>query len=192
MGRCVRVGWGVAAGTYRLTLSQFLLSAVKVKVHIQALHKLCDWIFVGVGLLEMEKKISNNLHMPVCASSLFFSSGHSTGSTGRAACLQPITKNKSQMWRTMANQIVEFTRQWIKADSKSPLNNSKPMLVGRDPRRPKRRNKHRAHVLVITQSPQRRRLFRFQSHWSLKKLPMLGLGRNRYSTIRPSAAIHQT
>lgn len=35
-------------GTYRLTLSQLLLSTIKVKVHIETLHKLCDGIFVGV------------------------------------------------------------------------------------------------------------------------------------------------
>lgn len=44
--------------THRLTLPELLLSTVKVKVHIQALHKLCDGIFVGVGLLK-DKNISN-------------------------------------------------------------------------------------------------------------------------------------
>lgn len=39
--------------THRLTLPQFLLSTVKVKVDIQALHKLCDWVFVGVRFLEI-------------------------------------------------------------------------------------------------------------------------------------------
>lgn len=38
--------------THRFTLPQFLLSTVKVKVHVQALHKLCDWIFVGVRFLK--------------------------------------------------------------------------------------------------------------------------------------------
>lgn len=38
--------------THRLTLSEFLLSTVKVKVHIQAFHKLCNGIFVGVRFLK--------------------------------------------------------------------------------------------------------------------------------------------
>lgn len=38
--------------THRLTLSEFLLSTVKVKVHVQALHKLCNWIFVSVRFLK--------------------------------------------------------------------------------------------------------------------------------------------
>lgn len=38
--------------THRFTLPQFLLSTVKVKIHIQALHKLGDWIFVGIRFLQ--------------------------------------------------------------------------------------------------------------------------------------------
>lgn len=38
--------------THRLTLPEFLLSTVKVKVHVQALHKLCNWIFIGVRFLK--------------------------------------------------------------------------------------------------------------------------------------------
>lgn len=38
--------------THRFTLPQFLLSAVEVEVDVQALHKLCDRIFVSVGLLK--------------------------------------------------------------------------------------------------------------------------------------------
>lgn len=38
--------------TYRFTLPQFLLSAVKVKVDIQALDELGDRIFVSVRLLK--------------------------------------------------------------------------------------------------------------------------------------------
>ena len=79
---------GESAGTYRLTLPQFLLSAVKVKVHIQALHKLCDGIFVGVGLLETEKK-----HVTICTClcvlALFFSSGNSTGYLDRQGGMPP-------------------------------------------------------------------------------------------------------
>lgn len=41
--------------THRLTLPEFLLSTVKVKVHVQALHKLCNWIFVGVRFLKKGK-----------------------------------------------------------------------------------------------------------------------------------------
>lgn len=43
--------------THRFTLPQFLLSAVKVEVDVQALHKLGDGVFVGVGLL---KSLKNN------------------------------------------------------------------------------------------------------------------------------------
>lgn len=46
----------IEAPTHRLTLPQFLLSTVKVKVHIQALHKLCDGIFVGVRFLKRHDK----------------------------------------------------------------------------------------------------------------------------------------
>lgn len=42
---------GVSA-TYRLALSKFFLGTVKVKVHIQAFHKLCDGVLVGVRLLK--------------------------------------------------------------------------------------------------------------------------------------------
>lgn len=38
--------------THRFTLPQFLLSTVKVKIHIQALHKLSDRIFIGVRFLQ--------------------------------------------------------------------------------------------------------------------------------------------
>lgn len=44
-----------SAGTYRLTLSEFLLSTVEIKVHVQTLHELCDRVFVGVGLLKTHK-----------------------------------------------------------------------------------------------------------------------------------------
>lgn len=38
--------------THRFTFPQLLLSTVKVKIHIQALHKLGDWIFVGIRFLQ--------------------------------------------------------------------------------------------------------------------------------------------
>lgn len=43
--------------THRLALPEFLLGTVKVKVHIQALHKLRNRIFVGVGLLENKNQL---------------------------------------------------------------------------------------------------------------------------------------
>lgn len=46
--------------THRFTLPQFLLSAVKVEVDVQALHKLGDRIFVSVGLLKSGKTKSVN------------------------------------------------------------------------------------------------------------------------------------
>lgn len=51
---CTRTKFEIKVGevTHRFALPQFLLSTVKVKVHVQALHKLCDWIFVGVRLLK--------------------------------------------------------------------------------------------------------------------------------------------
>lgn len=58
--------------THRLTLPEFLLSTVKVKVHIQALHKLCNWIFVGVRFLKKWKynKINyyTRIHLCFCIS----------------------------------------------------------------------------------------------------------------------------
>lgn len=46
--------------THRFTLPQFLLSAVKVEVDVQALHKLGDRIFVSVGLLKSGRTKSVN------------------------------------------------------------------------------------------------------------------------------------
>ena len=40
------------SNTHRLTLPELLLGAVKVKVHVEALHKLGDGVLVGVRLLE--------------------------------------------------------------------------------------------------------------------------------------------
>lgn len=37
---------------HSLTLSQFLLCPIKIKVDIQAHNKFCDGIFVGVGFLK--------------------------------------------------------------------------------------------------------------------------------------------
>lgn len=41
----------VCKGSHRLTLPQLLLGTVEVKVDIETLHKLCDGVLVGVGLL---------------------------------------------------------------------------------------------------------------------------------------------
>ena len=38
-------------GTYCFTFSELLLSTVKVKINIETLQKLCDWILVSVRLL---------------------------------------------------------------------------------------------------------------------------------------------
>lgn len=46
------VGEITGGDTYWLTCPEFLLSTVKVKVHVQALHKLRDRVFIGVGLLQ--------------------------------------------------------------------------------------------------------------------------------------------
>lgn len=55
--------------THRLTLPELLLSTVKVKVHIQALHKLCNWIFVGVRFLKKGNKINYaQIHLHVYVS----------------------------------------------------------------------------------------------------------------------------
>lgn len=37
---------------YLFTFNQFLLGKIKVKVDIEALHKLCDGVSVGIGLLK--------------------------------------------------------------------------------------------------------------------------------------------
>lgn len=60
--RETNAGKVIAVVTHRLTLPQFLLSTVKVKVDIQALHKLCDWIFVGVRFLKIQMKY-NWIHL---------------------------------------------------------------------------------------------------------------------------------
>lgn len=53
-----------ASRTYRLALSKFLLSAVKIKVHIQAFHELCDGVLVGVRLLKKtEEKMDDISHI---------------------------------------------------------------------------------------------------------------------------------
>jgi hypothetical protein len=57
------------------------------------------------------------------------------------------------MWRNMANQILEFYKAVNKSRFKKFPKQFQTMVAGRDPRRPKRQNKRRAHVLVITQSP---------------------------------------
>lgn len=44
---------------YCFTLSQLLLRSIKIKVNIQAFHKLCDRVPVCVGLLS--KRIRNNI-----------------------------------------------------------------------------------------------------------------------------------
>lgn len=46
------VGEMTEVGTHRFTFPELLLSTVKVKVHVQALHKLCNRIFVGVRFLR--------------------------------------------------------------------------------------------------------------------------------------------
>lgn len=47
----------VERGSHRLTLPQLLLGTIKVKVNIETLHKLCDGVLVGVGLLWGGKHI---------------------------------------------------------------------------------------------------------------------------------------
>lgn len=41
---------------HRLALPQLLLGAVEVKVHVQTLHELCDWVLVGVRLLGRSER----------------------------------------------------------------------------------------------------------------------------------------
>lgn len=43
-------------GAYRLTLPQLLLGTIKVKVNIETLYKLCDWVLICVRLLWEERK----------------------------------------------------------------------------------------------------------------------------------------
>lgn len=42
--------------TYRLALSEFLLSTVEIKVHVQAFHELGDGVLVGIRLLKKTKE----------------------------------------------------------------------------------------------------------------------------------------
>lgn len=51
--------------THRLTLPEFLLSTVEVKVHVQALHKLGDWILVGIRFLE-KNELEYNENQSTC------------------------------------------------------------------------------------------------------------------------------
>lgn len=46
----------IEKATHRLAFPELLLGTVKVKVHVQTLHKLGDWIFVGVRLLKKQKR----------------------------------------------------------------------------------------------------------------------------------------
>lgn len=50
---------GKKRSPHRLTLPQLPLCAVKVKVHVETLHKFCDRVFVRVRLLQEEKNKTN-------------------------------------------------------------------------------------------------------------------------------------
>lgn len=92
---------------YRLALPQLLLGAVKVKIHIETLHKLCDWVFICVRLLwEWERKHHSNKSLTKSLSHIRLKKKNLSKTFIDLTCWMTFTKSLSTCLRFRTSLLV--------------------------------------------------------------------------------------